>query len=148
MRLSERHRLWGTKCAAVDIDFFLEYWSKEPAALVEYKEIHAKPENCKGSAIDVQNALATYAKVPFFMVFYSIENLTFCVEPLNPYAWEKTERFEISQGVPNEKILEQKENGYIAMSEKGYVKLLYWLRGLPEPSKEEFEKLERGERMT
>ena len=51
-RISQRHRLWGVECQAIDLDFLLveyrsEYDDIRPVAIIEYKHECAPSQNLK-----------------------------------------------------------------------------------------------------
>jgi hypothetical protein len=123
-RLSRRHRLYGSACPMVDLDFLvIEYHLKKTVALIEYK--HWKGEE----TFDLNNAnyqalmdMADRAELPFFVSFYHPETWNYIVYPGNAKSFEwittKTE-----------------------MNEHDYVRFLYKMRYI-EVKKEILEKLQ------
>ena len=109
--LSERHRLWGWDCPAVDLDFlFLEYDHGKAVAIVEYKHERAKPQLASHPTYQAMKDLADRAGVPFFACRYKGDFSEFMVVPLNPRATE---------------FLPLRE----PMTEAGWVSFLYKVRG-------------------
>tara|TARA_Y100000034_G_scaffold132279_1_gene194869 strand:- start:780 stop:1208 length:429 start_codon:yes stop_codon:yes gene_type:complete len=112
-RLSNRHRLYGSSCPMVDLDFIvIEYHLKKSVALIEYK--HWRGE----SSLNLQDAnyqalmdMADKAELPFFISYYHPETWNYIVYPTNmeSFKW----------------ILLR-----TSMTEKEYVKFLYKLRYL------------------
>jgi hypothetical protein len=116
MNLSERHRLWGWDCPAVDLDFlFLEYDRGKAVALVEYKHERAKPQMPIHPTYQAMKDLADRAGVPFFACRYKGDFSEFLVVPLNENA---------------RKILPVRT----PMSEAGWVSFLYMARGREVPT--------------
>ena len=71
LRFSERHRLWGWDCPAVDIDFLmLQYDRAVPTALVEYKHAGAKKQDRHHPSYRALCALGNSAHLPVFAVRY------------------------------------------------------------------------------
>lgn len=115
MNLSERHRLWGWDCPAVDLDFlFLEYDRGKAVALVEYKHERAKPQMPIHPTYQAMKDLADRAGVPFFACRYKGDFSEFLVVPLNENA---------------RRILPLRT----PMSEAGWVSFLYKVRGREVP---------------
>lgn len=115
--LSERHRLYGWDCPAVDIDFLLvEFDQLLPAAIVEYKAgLNRKPD-FTAAGIRTLRTLASLAQLPAWLAFYDSQSWTFKVYPLNT----KAERlFEYGEVLP----------------EVVYVQRLYLCRGRRLPAK-------------
>lgn len=113
--ISQRHRLWGEACAAVDLDFILvEYSYGTPKALVEYKARGAKRPDLQHSNIRALCRLADASRIAFFVVLYDSTYWYVRVTPVNAVA--KTY-------CSSEQVL----------SEREYVTLLYKLRGLSLP---------------
>lgn len=84
--LSERHRLWGYDCPAVDVDFLLvEYDRKEPCAIVDYKheKLSEWHRNASSTAI---SRLATKAGIPAFVCAYADDFSWLWPIPLNELA--------------------------------------------------------------
>jgi len=72
--LSLRHRMWGWDCPMVDLDFLgLEYDTKKPACLVEYKHECAKPGHKKEASYQALIELGNgyRAGIPVFAVRYA-----------------------------------------------------------------------------
>jgi hypothetical protein len=85
--ISERHRLWGASCPAVDLDFLLtEIHVGEPAALVEYKHFRARPINVAAPTFTALRRLADRAEIPFLVAWYWPTSWAFRVHPLNDLA--------------------------------------------------------------
>lgn len=113
--LSLRHRQWGFDCPAVDLDFVMvEYNHGSVCAIVEYKNEFAAPQYPSHPSYKALADLATRSKVPFFAVRYASDFSRWKAHPLNSYA---------KKHLPNSNEL----------SEKGWVDLLYRVRGLPMP---------------
>jgi hypothetical protein len=111
MNLSERHRLWGWDCPAVDLDFlFLEYDKGKAVAIVEYKHERAKPQMPLHPTYQAMRDLADRAGVPFFACRYKNDFSEFLVVPLNGNA---------------KSVLPART----AMTEAGWVSFLYQIRG-------------------
>ena len=111
-KISNRHRLYGLKTPAVDIDFLLlEHTYGIPAALVEYKDKHAREPNLDDSNYRAIKALADgyIRKLPFMIVFYCSDKWTYRVIPVNDTAKDSYAENQL-------------------MSEQEYVKSLYLLR--------------------
>lgn len=109
--LSDRHRLFGFNCPALDVDFFMiEYDKGSPMALIEYKH-----QNCSlklwHPSFKAMRVLADNSKIPFFITIYSPDNFAYYVIPMNDYArqvpWCDQPRW---------------------FNEKNYVRMLYFLR--------------------
>ena len=114
-RISLRHRMWGVDCKATDIDFLLiEYESKSPAALIEYKNEFAPPQKPSNTQYKVLVNLGNSANIPVIAVRYANDFSKFKVIPLNKRAL---------YFVPDR----------IEMSESEYVNLLYKMRGIETP---------------
>jgi hypothetical protein len=85
--ISERHRLWGASCPAVDLDFLLtEIHVGEPAALVEYKHFHARPINVASAVFTALRRLADRAEIPFLVAWYWPNSWAFRICPINDLA--------------------------------------------------------------
>jgi len=85
--ISERHRLWGASCPAVDLDFLLtEIHVGEPAALVEYKHFGARPINPGSTVFTALRKLADRAEIPFLVAWYWPHSWAFRVCPINDLA--------------------------------------------------------------
>lgn len=111
MNLSERHRMWGWDCPAVDLDFlFLEYDKGRAVALVEYKHERAKPQLAVHPTYQAMIDLANRADVPVFACRYAADFSWFRIIPLNSRAKDHApQRFETD--------------------EAGWVAFLYRIRG-------------------
>jgi len=83
--LSERHRMWGWNCPAVDLDFlFLEYDQGKASAIVEYKHEQAKwPADARHPTYQAMVDLGDRAGVPVFAVRYKADFSRYRVVPLN-----------------------------------------------------------------
>lgn len=112
--LSERHRMWGFDCPAVDIDFLmLEYDGGKAMGLVEYKNEHATIQHANHASYRALVDLADRGNrgiLPVLGVRYTDNFSLWTVTPLNSeakkYVSTRTE-----------------------MNEEDYVKLLYKIRG-------------------
>ncbi len=114
--LSERHRLWGYDCPAVDVDFLLvEYDRREPCAIVDYKheQLAVWHRNASSSVIA---SLATKADIPAFVCAYAKDFSWLWPIPLNPQA---------KKWIP--------EHDGKRLTEKEWVTLLYQMRGRDMP---------------
>ena len=110
--ISERHRLWGASCPAVDLDFLLtEIHVGEPAALVEYKHFAARPINPGSAVFMALRKLADRAGIPFLVAWYWPGSWAFRVRPMNQLA--------------HEHFADPED-----FTERAYVKRLYLLRRL------------------
>jgi len=117
MNLSERHRLWGWDCPAVDLDFlFLEYDKGRAVAIVEYKHERARPQMPLHPTYQAMTDLADRASIPFFGCRYKEDFSQFMVIPLNANA-----KSLLSEKTP--------------MSEAGWVSFLYQVRGRKVPER-------------
>ena len=116
LSLNNRHRQYGYDCPAVDLDLFLEYDAGEPAALIEYKYIRARPVNLGNRTIHALETLATRAGIPSFLVHYHKDPWRFWVMPMN-------DRGHAVVPVTSPKLL----------TERQFVDLLYHLRGRTVP---------------
>lgn len=111
MNLSERHRLWGWDCPAVDLDFlFLEYDRGKAVALVEYKHERAAPQTSGHPTYQAMIDLANRAGIPIFACRYKGDFSSFRVVALNEHG---------SIHLPERK----------AMTEGEWVSFLYLVRG-------------------
>lgn len=116
--LSERHRMWGWNCPAVDLDFlFLEYDRGKASAIVEYKHENARPMSVVHPTYLALRDLADRAQLPAFVVRYGGDYSWFAVSPINDRATE-------ALGTENSKF----------MSEAQWVEFLYRLRGYAPPT--------------
>ncbi len=118
--LSERHRLYGFDCPAVDLDFLLiEYHHAAPVALVEYKHWLARELSYSHPSYQALRRLADGYRdgpLPFLVVQYLPGVWLYRVLPMNDAArrWFRDgER----------------------LSELAFVRRLYRLRGLALPAR-------------
>ena len=110
-QISLRHRHWGFDCPAVDLDFLMvEYDSGKVCAIVEYKNEFAAVQYSSHPSYKAIRGLANKAKIPFFACRYSSDFSSWKVTPINHYA---------------SKYLTEP----VELSEKGWVELLYRIRG-------------------
>lgn len=113
--LSQRHRKWGWDCPALDLDFLLvEYDHAIPCALVEYKNEHAAPQYASHPSYQTIIKLGNDAGLPVIACRYADDFKWWRVTPLNKIA---------KQFVPKQ----------TEMDEKGWVSLLYKIRGYEVP---------------
>ena len=117
--LSERHRLWGWNCPAVDLDFlFLEYDRGKAAAIIEYKHEQAKwPVDARHPTYQAMVDLGDRAQLPVFAVRYKADFSRYRAVPLN--------------GLARDWLPET-----TAMLECQWVSLLYKIRGRDFPAEE------------
>jgi len=86
-KISERHRLWGYNCPAVDLDFLMvEYNVGRPVGLIEYKHEGASMPYLKHPTYRALISLADSANLPFIIAFYNNEEWWFQVYPINELA--------------------------------------------------------------
>ena len=113
--ISTRHRLWGDHLFACDIDWLLlEYYSKRPVLLIDYKHILARETlDLQTASIKALEWLATTAGIQFWIVIYDLDadEPTFEMIPMNQKA-------------------KQYLGGTLKVSEDVFVRHLYNLRGL------------------
>lgn len=115
--LSERHRLWGYDCPAVDVDFLLiEYDRKVVKGLVDYKH-EALPEWRRNSSSAAIADLGTKAGIPVFVCGYAEDFSWFWPIPVNE---------EARKWIPE-------RDGH-RLSEKEWVEMLYAIRGRSMPA--------------
>ena len=82
--LSNRHRMWGWDCPAVDLDFVLiEYDKGRASALVEYKNEHAAKQDFSKSSYRALSLLASNSGIPALFCRYADDFSKFRVSPLN-----------------------------------------------------------------
>ncbi|NPV52204.1 MAG: hypothetical protein HPY71_01620 [Firmicutes bacterium] len=87
--LSERHKLWGYDCPAIDIDFLLiEYDHGRASAIVEYKHEKARLRNWSLASYLAMIDLGDRAGVPVFVCRYAGDFSWWQVIPLNGKARE------------------------------------------------------------
>lgn len=113
--ISERHRLWGFNCPAVDLDFVMaEYNHAKPVALVEYKHFNALGKfDLNHPTLRALSDLATGYRntgIPFFIAVYWPGIWAFKIIPCNKNA--------------HDIFTEEYRN----FTEQDYVRVLYWLR--------------------
>ena len=115
--LNERHRAWGFNCPATDVDqLFIEYNRGKAVAIVEYKNEHAQPQQMEHPSYQAMIDLANRAQLPAFFVRYATDFRWFRAYPMNERATEWV-------GV-----------NYLDLSERGYVELMYRVRGMTCPA--------------
>ena len=96
----------------MDLDFpLLEYDRGLPVALIEYKHEKMQKISLGHPTFHALSVLSDKARIPFFVVRYKDDFSVFNVIPANSYAKEKL------------------PDGSKFLTEAGYVKFLYWLRG-------------------
>ena len=84
--LSQRHRLWGYDCPAVDIDFLMiEFDLGRSVGLVDYKHYRAEL-NFNSANVSAMRDLATRAKVACWVAVYWPECWAFRIYSLEPKA--------------------------------------------------------------
>lgn len=117
--LSDRHRLWGWNCPAVDLDFlFLEYDQGRASAIVEYKHEQARwPLNAGHPTYQAMIDLGDRANVPVFAVRYKADYSRYRAVPMNNCA---------RKWLPKT----------TTMLESQWVSLLYKIRGREFPAEE------------
>lgn len=114
--LSERHRRYGSNAPAVDLDFLLiEFDDCKPAALIEYKSEHAQKQYLSNPQFQVLINLGNMANLPAFFVRYAEKFTWFEITPLNAAAKNRLQNS-------------------VRVTEKKYVKFLYWLRNREAPA--------------
>lgn len=116
--ISRWHRLWGIENKAIDIDFPLiehsnDYGDIRLAALIEYKNEHAKIQYPSQPQYKVLCELANPAELPAYAVRYADDFNWLRIVPLNSFA---------------RKYLPKMDK----MTECQYVQFLYKLRGYDE----------------
>lgn len=85
--LSQRHRIWGWDCPAVDIDFLMiEYDKGIPKAIVEYKNENADFPHPDHPSMKAIKNIADAAKIPFVVCRYQRDFSFFFVRSYNTYA--------------------------------------------------------------
>lgn len=113
--MSDRHRLWGWDCPAIDIDFLMiEYDRARPVALVEYKHERAKQQFATKPSFRALVRLGDAAGLPVLACRYADDFSWWLAVPLNDHA---------RAHLPKR----------IEMTEEQWVGLLYRLRGRPVP---------------
>src|SRR5262245_54940974 len=81
--ISQRHRMWGFNCPAVDLDFLMvEYNIGKPVGLVEYKHYCAAFPNVQHATYRALAELADVAMLPFVIAFYWPAIWAFVVHPV------------------------------------------------------------------
>jgi hypothetical protein len=120
--ISERHKLWGFNCPAIDLDFVMtEFDTYMPIAFFEYKK-----EPCSSIIIN---------KCPEFKVLINLGNM--CHLPSYFCKYRKTEdSFEFSIMALNRIAIDMtpKDKTGVWLLEKQFVDFLYWLRKRDTPS--------------
>lgn len=85
--ISQRHRVWGYNCPAVDLDFVVvEYNHGLPVALIEYKDRRAqKPDTTHPTYKALASLANCYSPgaIPFFIAVYCPDEWWFTVHPIN-----------------------------------------------------------------
>lgn len=114
LAFNNRHREYGYDCPAVDLDLFLEYDNGQPCALIEYKQIFARPLDMGGKTMCALETLATHAGIPSFCVWYWKNPWRFYVVETNQRAESALEDMGLPRGL---------------QTELDFVTLLYALRG-------------------
>ena len=117
--VSERHRMYGFDCPAVDLDFVVvEYDTGMPNGLVDLKfSCHAL--NTDHPSHRAVAWLASGRGLPYFVAEYHVDSWTYKLWPINPEADEFLDQHGVH---PEQRV-----------SEFQYVTLLYALRGKPLP---------------
>jgi len=89
-RLSVKRRQWGF-CWGCDIDsVWVEYESREPAGIVEYK--HERATQIATASLDAVRRLGDRAELPAFLSIYSDDLKFWTITPLNGHARHYVER--------------------------------------------------------
>ena len=114
-RISVRHRLWGDKLYAVDMDWLVvEFYYGKPVVVIQYKEV------CCRGYLDLDTAplkalawLADGREIPLWVVLYDLDANppTYEVCPVNPTAQEQFGERRIK-------------------AEEEYIRFLYRMRGI------------------
>ncbi len=88
--ISQRHRMWGYNCPAVDLDFLVaEYNYGKPVAIIEYKDKRAQQPDITHPTYKALVALADGyigGPLPCLIATYCSERWWFRVSPLNEAA--------------------------------------------------------------
>ena len=88
-QISERHRRYGYRMPAVDVDFLLVEaggWNM-PKAIIEYKHQCSDHQKwIKKSGVTILRNLGLMARIPFVVAFYDDRKWSFHVYPLNFFA--------------------------------------------------------------
>lgn len=114
-KISLRHRQWGFDVPAVDLDFIMmEFDHARVCCLVEYKNEFAAIQYPTHPSYRAMIDLADRALIPFIACRYGSEFSWWKAHPLNKFA---------------RKYLQ----GPTELSEKGWVELLYRIRGRSMP---------------
>lgn len=117
--LSDRHRMWGHDCPAVDLDFLLcEYNHGMPVAVVDYKFHLADLGRTNQRTYETLGRLYNEQarQLPFFIARYWPDVWAFKVKPENEAAREWISRVMSST------------SEWVSMTEQQYVSALYRLR--------------------
>jgi hypothetical protein len=110
-KISLRHRQWGFDCPAVDLDFVMvEFDRGRVCCLVEYKNEFAAPQYATHPSYKAMIDLADRTAIPFIACRYASDFSWWKAHPLNKNAKKHLQS-------PTE------------LSEKGWVELLYRIRG-------------------
>lgn len=113
--ISNRHRMWGFNCPAVDLDFLVaEYNIGKPVALIEYKNFNAREPSYLHPTYRALCDLADNYKscpLPFVVAFYWPDVWAFRVVPINRCAHDYFDE-------------------EVTLCERDYVRVLYRLRRL------------------
>lgn len=123
--ISKRHRRYGPKIQAVDLDFpMIEYSSNRLYAIMDYKWVASMASKEPDRYASTNHALGNihtkdgneYSQVPFCAVFYRTDPWVFRIVPMND---EADRRLRFRSPIYSELL---------------YVQLLYELRGEPFPA--------------
>lgn len=115
IHLSQRHRQWGLRLPAYDMDFILmEVDRCKAVALIEYKMELAAAQFASDPAFIALAQLGDVAQLPVFVVRYA-QNFSW---------WKVTSLNEVAK-----KMFPERQD----MTEKEFVTFLYQLRGLKPP---------------
>ena len=112
--LAQRHLAYGDNCPCVDIDYLLvEYNHGIPVALIDYKyHLAPEPPPTGSASYKAMTTLCDSAGLPLFTAYYWRNPFAYRIYPVNRLARERI------------------SGEFKDMSEKTYIKWLYWLRGL------------------
>ena len=122
-RISERHRLWGTDCPMLDIDFLaVEYDHGQVVALIEYTHEHGQHLDPQHPSTLALVDLADRANLPFWSVRYADDFAWLEVKPMNLRAQAST-----SNDEP------------VKLTERQYVTWMCALRHRPLPARLRFD---------
>lgn len=116
LALSQRHRLWGWDCPAVDLDFlFLEYDRGKAVAIVEYKNERAPEQHSSHPTYQAMIDLGTRAGIPVFACRYASD-----------FSWWKP----VALNAAARAQLDDRPT----WTERQWVEFLYWIRGYSLPA--------------